>query len=117
MSGATGSMGQDQLEQRTETTVRQTTRGLRLSALRRAVVVQVTVTIGGSVIDRGLVSRPSQEVRVAAARVRVNSDRQVHRPTPQWIKDLANSDSRDESVELPRGHKRGAGWIGWSRCP
>ena len=35
--------------------------------------------------------RPSQKVRVAAARVRVESDRQVRRETPQWIKDLAKS--------------------------
>ena len=33
--------------------------------------------------------RPSQKLRVAAARVRVSSDRQVGRATPQWIRDLA----------------------------
>lgn len=35
--------------------------------------------------------RPSQKVRVAAARVRVDSDKQVRRSTPQWIKDLAGT--------------------------
>lgn len=37
------------------------------------------------------VRRPSQKVRVAAAQLRVESDRQVKRQTPQWIKDLAES--------------------------
>lgn len=35
--------------------------------------------------------QPSQKVRIAAARVRVDSDKQVRRQTPQWIKDLAES--------------------------
>ncbi|MEO7123843.1 MAG: hypothetical protein ABI400_12145 [Lacisediminihabitans sp.] len=35
--------------------------------------------------------RPSQKVRIAAAQLRVESDRQVKRQTPQWIKDLAES--------------------------
>lgn len=33
----------------------------------------------------------SLKLRVAAARVRVSSDRQVGRSTPQWIRDLANT--------------------------
>ncbi|MCU1638246.1 MAG: hypothetical protein JWL94_893 [Microbacteriaceae bacterium] len=42
--------------------------------------------------DRESAARqPSEKVRVAAARVRVDSDRQVRRSTPQWIKDLANT--------------------------
>ena len=36
--------------------------------------------------------RPSQKVRVAAARLRVHSDRQVGRTTPRWIVDLAGED-------------------------
>jgi len=38
--------------------------------------------------------RPSEKVRVAAARVRVDSDRQVGCATPQWIKDLAGMDKK-----------------------
>ena len=34
--------------------------------------------------------RPSQKLRIAAARLRVSSDRQVGRVTPKWIRDLAS---------------------------
>ena len=34
-------------------------------------------------------ARPSRKVRVSAAQLRVDSDRQTHRRTPRWIKELA----------------------------
>jgi len=34
--------------------------------------------------------QPSKKLKQAAAQLRVNIDNQVRRPTPQWIKDLAN---------------------------
>ena len=43
----------------------------------------------------GAAGRPSEKLRVAAARLRVESDAQVRRPTPDWIKELARkSDPR-----------------------
>ena len=33
--------------------------------------------------------RPSEKLRIAAAQLRVNSDKQVRRTTPAWIKTLA----------------------------
>ena len=34
---------------------------------------------------------PSEKLRIAAAQLRVMSDRKVRRKTPQWIVDLAKS--------------------------
>ncbi len=42
--------------------------------------------------------RPSQKVRIAAAQLRVESDRQVKRQTPQWIKDLVESGQKKQSA-------------------
>ena len=36
--------------------------------------------------------RPSHKVRVAAARLRVHSDRQARRTSPRWVIDLAGQD-------------------------
>lgn len=36
--------------------------------------------------------RPSDRVRAVAARVRVNADRRIGKPTPQWIVELAKTE-------------------------
>ena len=53
--------------------------------------------------------RPSQKLRIAAAQVRVSSDRQVGRATPKWIRDLAAQRGRsilDRAVQPADPRKR-----------
>ena len=95
--------------------MRLTTRGVRFIALDREVVVRVFVTVEAPEVGPTVRRRPSQEPRVAAARVRGSSDRQAHRPTPQWIMTLANSDVPDASVGRRHGDKRPIGWFGRRR--
>ena len=74
----------------------------RLFAQRRW-LMRVTVRIvsdSAATVHR----RPSQKVRIAAAQVRVKSDQWVHRSTPQWIVDLANSKPNDCAAENARAH-------------
>ena len=60
--------------------------------------------------------RPSHKVRIAAAKVRVESDRQVHRATPEWIKNLANSGPPDAPGETAPGGNSSTRWLGrWWR--
>ena len=54
---------------------------------------------------------PSHKVRVAAARVRVDSDRQVHRRTPQWIKELAGSGNENRRSEFARHTRVSMNWL------
>ncbi|GAB3141767.1 hypothetical protein GCM10027057_25860 [Marisediminicola antarctica] len=96
--------------------MRPTNRGLRLTALGRGVVVRVIVTVDAPEVGPTARRPPSQKVRVAAARVRVSSDRQVHRRTPEWITALANSDITDADARLPHGEKRPTGGLSqWRR--
>ena len=97
--------------------MRPTTRTARLTASGREMVVRVVVTIEVPDVEPTVRSRPSQKLRVAAARVRVSSDRQVHRLTPTWIEELARSGGTGASVGLRQGDRRRTGWLGrwWRR--
>ena len=96
--------------------MRLTTRGLRIATLRHGLVVRVSITVDAPEVNPTVRRRPSQKLRVAAARVRVSSDRQVNRRTPTWIKDLANSGITDASVGRRHGEKHTTGWLSrWRR--
>ena len=96
--------------------MRPTTRRARLTASGRELVVRVIVTVEAPEVGPTVRSRPSQKLRVAAAQVRVSSDRQVHRRTPSWIEDLARSGGTGASVGLRQGDRGRTGRLGrWRR--
>jgi len=78
--------------------------------------VRVFVTVEAPDVGLTVRRRPSHKVRVAAARLRVSSDSQAHRRTPQSIKDLANSGVTDASVGRRHGDNGPRGLFGrWRR--
>jgi hypothetical protein len=97
--------------------MRPTNRGLRLTARGRGVVVRVFVTVDAPDVGPAVRRRPSQKLRVAAAQLRVSSDRQVHRWSPDWVTALARSDTSDANPRLPDGEKCPTGWLRRWRWP